>query len=105
MFRALVFISFLATCSAYSIINVRRLIGQNRFQTLLREVPLELTGQLDPSKSWSVKFVFGADEKDIVCPEDSSLLEIGNKCHLLITYHLDPRYSFITYCLYRTKEF
>ena len=43
---------------------------QNRYnfivrpsKTLLREVPLELTGQLDPKKSWDVKFIFGDQEK------------------------------------------
>jgi hypothetical protein len=29
----------------------------------LNEIPLELTGQLDPSKSWEVKFIHNGEEK------------------------------------------
>ena len=32
-------------------------------KTLLRDVPLELTGQLDPKKTWDVKFIFRGEEK------------------------------------------
>ena len=46
-----------------------------RITSLLRECPLELTGQLDPSKSWPVKFVYGDKETEFTVAEDCSLLE------------------------------
>ena len=52
---------------------------RSKFSTILREIPMELIGQLDPSKSWTVKFKFQDKEKDIIVPEDTSLLEIGEK--------------------------
>lgn len=51
----------------------------NREITLLREVPLELTGQLDESKSWDVKFVFQGVEKIVNVREDTSILESAEK--------------------------
>jgi len=41
------------------------------------DVPVELTGRLDPSKSWPVKFIFKGDEKVIDVPEGTSFLDIG----------------------------
>lgn len=35
-------------------------------KTLLRNIPLELTGQLDPKKSWDVKLIFRGEEKVII---------------------------------------
>ena len=46
-----------------------------RRSTLLREVPLELTGQLDSSKTWDVKFVYKGQEKVLNVREDTSILE------------------------------
>jgi ferredoxin len=45
----------------------------------LNKIPLELTGKLDPSKSWDVKFIFNGEEKIVSVPEDSSVLEIAEK--------------------------
>ena len=41
----------------------------------LRAVPLELEGQIDPSKSHVVKFVLNGEEKEMTVPEDMSLLD------------------------------
>jgi len=61
----------------------RRLItaatGSNRVQTALYDVPLELTGQLDPSKKWDVKFIFEGKEKVVSVCEDTSFLDMGEK--------------------------
>lgn len=48
-----------------------------RKSTKLMDVPLELEGQLDPSKSWPVKFVFNGVEKVITVSEGTSFLEAG----------------------------
>lgn len=48
-------------------------------QTALRDVPLELTGQLDPSKKWDVKFIFEGEEKVVSISEDTSFLDMGEK--------------------------
>ena len=45
----------------------------------LRDVPLELDGKLDPSKSWPVKFLFRGEEKVIQISEDTSFLEAGER--------------------------
>lgn len=50
-----------------------------RTSTKLREVPMELIDQLDPAKSWEVKFVLGDEEKTAIVSEDTSLLEAGEK--------------------------
>jgi len=46
---------------------------------VLSDVPLELTGQLDPSKKWDVKFIFKGVEKIVSIAEDCSVLEMGEK--------------------------
>lgn len=46
---------------------------------VLRKIPLELEGQLDPNKSWSVKFIFNDVEKIVNVPESTSFLEAGEK--------------------------
>jgi len=50
-----------------------------RITTALRDVPLELTGQLDPSKKWDVKFIFGGEEKVVSVSEGTSFLDTGEK--------------------------
>lgn len=45
--------------------------------TELKAVPLELTGQLDPSKKWKVKFIYKGEEKEVELCEDTSALEKG----------------------------
>lgn len=45
----------------------------------LKDVPLELTGQLDPSKVWPVKFIFKGEEKIINVSEGTSFLEASEK--------------------------
>jgi 2Fe-2S iron-sulfur cluster binding domain len=47
----------------------------------LAAVPLELTGQLDPKKSWEVSFVLDGVEKKMNVPEDMSLLEAAEKLY------------------------
>ena len=46
---------------------------------LMMSVPLELEGQLDPTKSWEVKLIFDGKEKVVNVPEDCSMLEAGEK--------------------------
>jgi ferredoxin len=50
-----------------------------RITTTLRDVPLELTGQLDPSKKWDVKFIFDGEEKVVSVSEGTSFLDVGEK--------------------------
>ena len=45
--------------------------------TSLYDIPLELSGRLDASRSWDVKFIFNGQEKIVSVPEDSSILEMG----------------------------
>lgn len=45
--------------------------------TRLGAVPLELTGKLDPSKKWKVKFVYKGEVKEVELCEDTSALEMG----------------------------
>ena len=42
-------------------------------------VPMELTGQLDPSKKWEVRVKYGDQEKVVLVSEDTSMLELGEK--------------------------
>ena len=46
---------------------------------VMMSVPLELEGQLNPSKSWEVKLIFKGNEKIVNIPEDCSILEAGEK--------------------------
>lgn len=46
---------------------------------MVQDIPLELEGQLDPSKSWDVKLIFNGAEKVISIKEDCSILEAGEK--------------------------
>jgi len=43
----------------------------------LYDIPLELSGRLDASRSWDVKFIFNGQEKVVSVPEDTSMLEMG----------------------------
>lgn len=53
----------------------QRLISDTR----LYKVPLELSKDLDPTRSWEVKFIFEGVEKVAVVREDTSLLESGEQ--------------------------
>lgn len=59
-------------------ITSNRVNNQKRLQPL-NDVPLELTGKLDSSKSWDVKFIFQGKEKIVKIKEDTSFLECGEK--------------------------
>lgn len=48
-----------------------------RHSAYLRAVPLELEGQLDPTKKWKVKFVYKGETKEVEMSESSSALEVG----------------------------
>ena len=47
--------------------------------TKLQAIPLELTGRLDASKKWPVKFIFNGEEKVVEVSEGTSFLEVGEK--------------------------
>mmetsp|Transcript_14723 Transcript_14723/g.13332 ORF Transcript_14723/g.13332 Transcript_14723/m.13332 type:complete len:182 (-) Transcript_14723:8-553(-) len=53
--------------------------NKNRNSFKLLDVPLELKGKLDPSKKWTVKFIFKGEEKEVEISEGTSFLEIGEK--------------------------
>ena len=72
----LTFIASVWYSSSFSLTKFHVALHLNTF---LRDVPMELTGQLDPSKSWTVKFIYGDQEKDVVVPEDCSMLEAAEK--------------------------
>jgi len=46
-------------------------------QHIAMSAPLEIASQLDPSKSWDVKFIFKGQEKTVSVKEDCSILEMG----------------------------
>ena len=50
-----------------------RMVQQSRSR--LHEVPLELEGQLDPEKKWTVKFIYNGEEKEVEVSEGNSILE------------------------------
>lgn len=82
---------FLASCLLLSVTNAflhtTTRIVTNRYNKnavsisnlVLKDVPLELTGQLDPSKKWDVKFIYKGEEKIVSIAEDCSVLEMGEK--------------------------
>jgi ferredoxin len=41
--------------------------------------PVEIAYQLDPSKSWDVKFIFNGEENTVSVKEDCSMLEASEK--------------------------
>ena len=67
-------IAVILICStnAYRLINPK-IISKSK----LNVMPLELKGQLNPSKSWPVKFLLNGVEKIIDVSEGTSLLEAG----------------------------
>ena len=71
-----IFVSF-----GFSFFSIRSIRNVNRgLQNIVSmAVPLELEGELDPSKSWDVKLIFNGIEKIVKVPEDTSVLEIGEK--------------------------
>jgi hypothetical protein len=79
------FIILLLTLT-FLVASTQGLLVQNRiFQSRIAPsirlfgVPLELTGQLDPSKKWDVKFIYNGEEKMMSVPEDTCFLECGEK--------------------------
>mmetsp|Transcript_33708 Transcript_33708/g.34337 ORF Transcript_33708/g.34337 Transcript_33708/m.34337 type:complete len:174 (+) Transcript_33708:145-666(+) len=75
LFIAFIFV-ILLKASAF---KLPRLPTSRRRKILLHEVPLELTGQLDPEKKWTVKFLHNDEEKELEVNEDTSLLEAAEK--------------------------
>lgn len=67
----------------YSLWSVKRslLLGPTKNGRVsiapLYDIPLELSGRLDASRSWDVKFIFNGQEKVVSVPEDKSMLEMG----------------------------
>ena len=49
----------------------------SRTQTNLNDVPLELSGKLDPSKKWDVTLEFNGVSKIVSVSEGSSILDIA----------------------------
>lgn len=52
----------------------------NKYQisrTIIRDVPLELEGQLDPSKKWDVTLEFKGETKVISVSEGTCILELA----------------------------
>lgn len=68
------FLFLILECSALRF-NVPRKVRS----TKLHEIPLELTGKLDASKTWDVKFIFNGEEKIVNVREDTSILESAEK--------------------------
>lgn len=65
--------------SAHALLHNNPITNAKRIQrsSKLFDVPLELTGKLDPTKSWDVKFIFQGKEKTVKLKEDTSFLECG----------------------------
>jgi ferredoxin len=47
--------------------------------TKLHDIPMELTGQLDPNTKWNVKLIYRGEERIINISEDTSVLEAAEK--------------------------
>lgn len=64
-------------------------------KTSLNEIPLELSGQLDPLKVWDVTLEFNGVQKVVSISEGNSILEIaesifdGMTTRFLDAYHLE----------------
>lgn len=64
-------------------------------KTSLNEIPLELSGQLDPSKVWDVTLEFNGVQKVVSISEGNSILEIaetifdGTTASFLNVYHFE----------------
>jgi ferredoxin len=71
MQQVLLFILLIATATAFR--SPARLLKR----TVVAAIPLELTGQLDETKSWPVKYMFDGQEKTVDVPESMSLLEFA----------------------------
>jgi ferredoxin len=76
---SIVLFALISIVNAFTSIQSRSNFITRSSKTLLREVPLELTGQLDPKKSWDVKLVFGDQEKIVSISEDTSVLQKAEK--------------------------
>jgi hypothetical protein len=63
--KSIVLFALISVANAFTSIQSRYNFITRSSKTLLREIPIELTGQLDPKKSWDVKIIFGDQEKVI----------------------------------------
>lgn len=73
-----IFTHYLVIASAFSL--PRPYFATKKSMTnVMMSVPLELEGQLNPSKVWEVKLLFNGKEKTVLVPEDESILEAGEK--------------------------
>lgn len=57
-----VLFSLLGSSAALKMFANRYAVGRQTMAPL-QAIPLELTGQLDATKSWDVKFIFNGEEK------------------------------------------
>ena len=80
-------------------------VGSKTFQwrsikskTLLNEVPLELTGRLDPSRKWDVTLEFNGVEKVVSVSEGDSILEVAEKNFKGNRGFVDIHYSWYFVC-------
>ena len=68
-------------------------------KTSLNEIPLELSGQLDPSKIWDVTLEFNGVQKVVSISEGNSILEIaetifdGMTTRYLDVYYLESAHQ------------
>lgn len=72
---AVIAMIFMSYCSAFTL-RAPSFVMQ-RYSHRLNDIPLELEGQLDASRSWDVKFIFNGEEKIVSVSEDTSMLEKG----------------------------
>ena len=74
----LAFLLFTGLASAFqSTIAFRSTKYQAISKTSLYDVPLELSGQLDPSKNWDVTLEFNGVSKVVSVSEGTSILDIA----------------------------
>jgi hypothetical protein len=80
MFSNTIFL-FAALVALANAFQARNFLGRAiaKSKTPLNEVPLELTGQLDPSKKWQVTLRLNGEEKVVNIREDQSVLEKAEK--------------------------
>ena len=69
--------SVIAVIGLAAVDAFRNFVRRFSSRTSLLDVPLELEGQLDPKKTWKVKFVYKGETKEVDMSEGTSALEIG----------------------------
>lgn len=75
-----VFTQCLMIASAFSLSSLNTKVKNSiQVSKVTMSVPLELKGQLDPSKLWEVKLIFNGKENTVLVPEDESILEASDK--------------------------